>query len=341
MATKLPVEAFLQKASTIPVIDVRSPGEFTTGHIANAINIPLFSNEERAKVGTLYKQQGKNAAIFAGLDIVGPKLKPMAKEAVKQAKNQQLLLHCWRGGMRSESMAWLFEKAGIECFLLEGGYKAYRQYLKRELEKPASILILGGMTGTGKTDILHALKAKGEQIIDLEGLANHKGSAFGAFGQEPQPPNELFENRLGEAWLEIDRTKNIWLEDESKSIGANWIPQELFDQMRKASVIKIELPHQCRIERLVKDYTNFPKTMLIEGIEKIRKRLGGQHANAAIAAINNDDFATAVDISLVYYDKAYNHGLSKRDTSKMRICQLPDNNAMENAQRLINFINSL
>jgi tRNA 2-selenouridine synthase len=341
MAKVLSVQEFLNKANNTPVIDVRSPAEFAEGHMQNALNLPLFSNEERAQVGTLYKQKGKQEAVLKGLDIIGPKMSSLAKEAQKHAQNGPLLVHCWRGGMRSESMAWLFERLGIECYLLEGGYKAYRQYLKTQMAVSAKIYIIGGMTGSGKTEILHALKAAGEQIIDLEGLANHKGSAFGSFGQDPQPPNELFENQVGEAWLELDRSKPIWIEDESKSIGRNWIPEELFRQMRQAPVIKIELPQEYRVKRLVEDYATFSKKYLIEAIEKIRKRLGGQHANAAIKAIEENCYEEAVRISLKYYDKTYQFGLSKRNLIQIHELNLPDNNAENNAKKIIAFTKSL
>lgn len=341
MAIVLPVASFLNKAEQYPIIDVRSPAEFAEGHIHNARNIPLFTNEERARVGTLYKQKGKEAAVLAGLDIIGPKMSSLAKEAKKHAQNRPLLVHCWRGGMRSESMAWLFERLAIPSYLLEGGYKTYRRYLKETLAKPAKIRIVGGMTGSGKTAILHALKHAGEQILDLEGLAHHKGSAFGAFGQDPQPPNELFENQVGEAWLKLDKSKPIWIEDESKSIGRNWIPEELFKQMRQAPVIKVSLPLNCRIERLVDDYANYSQTHLIEAIEKIRKRLGGQHANAAIKAIEENNYAQAVRLSLSYYDKTYQFGLSKRNHQQIHELDLPDNNAIQNARKIIDFAKCL
>jgi len=338
MAIVLSVKSFLKKAGHYPVIDVRSPAEYTQGHLHGALNIPLFTNEERAEVGTLYKQKGRGEAVLAGLEIVGPKMSGLAKEALDRAKNSTLLVHCWRGGMRSESMAWLFERLGITCYLLEGGYKAYRRYLKETLAQPAKIHILGGMTGSGKTAILHALQKMGEQILDLEGLAHHKGSAFGAFGQEAQPTNELFENLVGEAWLNLDKTKPIWIEDESKSIGSNWIPEELFWQMRRAAVIKINLPLQYRVERLVADYANVSKEHLIEAIEKIRKRLGGQHANTAVAALEQENYAEAARLSLIYYDKAYQFGLSKRQAKQIYQVDLPDNNATENAQKVLDLV---
>ena len=273
---------FLEKGIDIPIIDVRSPAEFAQAHIPGAVNLPLFDNDERAKVGTIYKKQNKDKAILAGLDIVGPKMAKFVVKAKKIAKNNKILIHCWRGGMRSGSMAWLFKTAGLNIEILEGGYKAYRQFIKKEFAKEANITILSGSTGSGKTDILIELVKLGEQIIDLEGIAHHKGSAFGAIGEKKQHSTEQFENNLYKAWAKLDLTKRIWVEDESKAIGLNHIPDEVFLQMRKAPVIKINVPKEVRIKRLVKDYTYADKEILIYHLNRIQKRLGPNETKLAI-----------------------------------------------------------
>ena len=334
--SKISVDKFLQKAENIPIIDVRSPGEFKKAHIPNAINIPLFNDEERAIVGTIYKQKSKEKAILKGLEIVGPKMQYLAKKAKKVAKNQQLLVHCWRGGMRSAHMAWLFQIIGLKVVLLEGGYKAYRQYIKQELAKKLKIIILSGSTGSGKTDILYHLQNLGEQIIDLEGIAHHKGSAFGSIGEKPQYSTEQFENNLYKKTAVLDSSKRIWIEDESKSIGKNFIPDELFLQMRSAPVIKINLPKEERIKRLVKEYTHADKDTLIYHLNRIEKRLGPNETKKAIASVKNGDMTYAVDLSLIYYDKAYNHGLSKRNSSQIFELDLKYDQK-ENAQYILDF----
>lgn len=338
MAIKINIQDFIEKMKTTPVVDVRSPKEFDTGHIPGAYNIPIFSNDERAVVGKVYKKQGKEPAIFKGLEIVGGKLRSFAEQARAIAQNNELLVYCWRGGMRSASMAWLFETVGIKTLILKGGYKAFRKYGKTLLTQAEKLIVLGGLTGSGKTDILRKIKEEGEQIIDLEQLAHHKGSAFGALGQEIQPTNEQFENSLIWEWLKLDLSKPIWIEDESHSIGSNWIPLELFEKMRKAPVIKIELKKQIRIERLVKEYAVFDQEYIENCILKIGQRLGGQNAKKAIELLKNGDLEQVADVTLAYYDKSYNFGLSKREKNTIYPVRLKSDHPKNNTGILINFV---
>lgn len=334
--TKIDIQQFLKLREQFPVIDVRSPGEYHKAHIPGAHNIPLFNNEERARVGIIFKQTGRIAAIKEGLKIVGPKMLHKVERAEEIAgERKELIVHCWRGGMRSENMAWLFSRVGIHCYVLTGGYKSYRRYCRKQLERPVSLIILGGYTGSGKTEMLHALRNHGEQFLDLEGLANHKGSVFGSFGEEEQLPNEHFENLLFEKWLNFDFNKPIWVEDESKMIGKNCLPDELFHKMRSAPVIKVEIDKKIRLERLVKEYACFDKQMLKDSIWKISRRLGGQNAQKAMEALDNDDFYTAVDITLRYYDKAYQHGLDKRELAKVYSISLDSDAPEQNASYII------
>ena len=339
LAKKITTKTFLEQGKILPVIDVRSHAEFAQAHIPGAINIPLFTNDERAEVGTAYKKQGKQKAMLIGLDKIGPRMRVTAEQALKVAKNNQLLVHCWRGGMRSESMAWLFEKVGIECQILRGGYKSYRRYAKTELSKKSDLIILSGSTGSGKTDILKELQKRGEQIIDLEGIAHHKGSAFGAIGEKKQHSTEQFENNLHRIFSELDLSRRIWVEDESKSIGKNFIPDEFFKQMRKAPVLKINISKAERVKRLVKDYTFADKELLIYHLNRIKKRLGPMETQMAIESVENGEMAKAVDISLRFYDKAYAHGLSKRNVKTIKELDLELDNPKENAKKILEFIN--
>ncbi len=195
-------EKFLTLSQSQVIIDVRSPSEFEHGHITGAVNIPVFDDEERKKVGTLYKQAGKQPAIMAGFDFVGPKMSQIAKLAQKAAPQKRVFIHCWRGGMRSSGIGWLLKTAGFEVSVLEGGYKTYRRFVRQKLGEEINLIVLGGKTGSGKSDILNELATFGEQIIDLEKIAHHKGSAFGDLGQEKQPSNEQFENNL---YLELQK----------------------------------------------------------------------------------------------------------------------------------------
>lgn len=320
----LKIEDFLSRRANTPVVDVRTPAEFDIGHIAGAVNMPLFSDDERAEVGTLYKQKSKEQAVMRGVEFVGPKMAKLLCRSKEIAKNKKLLLYCWRGGMRSYSVAWMLKMYGIDVYTLEGGYQSYRRYLKQEMNRKAKFLVLGGLTGSGKTDVLHDLINQGEQVLDLEGLACHKGSAFGQIGEHPQGHNEFFENLLGEQWLTMDFDRMIWVEDEGKSIGKNFVPDEIFLQMRKAPVVFVDVSHDERIGRLVDMYAQAGHEELIASVTKIRKRLGGQHANAAISFIEQGDLSAAADVLLAYYDKAYMHALNLRGAFVARRIDLQD-----------------
>lgn len=307
------IEAFLAlQQQGEPVIDVRSPAEFEAGHLPGATNIPLFSNEERAEIGTLYKQRGQQEAIERGLEIVGPKMAGFVRQAKALPRHEQLLVHCWRGGMRSGSFSWLLNTAGLPAVTLTGGYKSYRNHLLDFFGQPFSLYILTGGTGSGKTELLHEFKRKGEQVIDLEGLAHHKGSVFGWMGQPAQPSSEQFQNELYQQMRRLDRSRPIWLEDESISLGNVFIPHPLWNQLRQAPLFKIELSKSARVQRLVKEYGQFDPQMLAEAIHKLSKRLGGQHAKAALEALQDDRLDEVASLLLTYYDKAYEIGVSKR-----------------------------
>ncbi|CAH0996861.1 tRNA 2-selenouridine synthase [Emticicia aquatica] len=335
MIKPLPVEQFLEKSKTIPIIDVRSPGEFERGHIVGAINIPLFENHERAEVGTRYKKVGKESAFLLGLDIVGPKLSGFVKKSRKIAPDGEVLVHCWRGGMRSGSFATLLASAGMKVSILVGGYKKYRNYILDEFNKPLDLIVLGGKTGSGKTEILYELAKQGEQILDLEGLANHKGSSFGMLGQPPQPMTEHFENMLYQKWAELDKSRRIWIEDESRNVGCCNIPDGLWQQMRTAKTAFIDVDKQIRVSRLVKEYAHFSFDELKSATDRILKRLGGQHHKAAIEALEKGDFSVGTEIALNYYDKTYLHGLSKRDASQITTFIVKHNDTATTALELI------
>ena len=234
MTKTVPITKFMSLRQRFPVIDVRTPAEFSRGHCPGAANLPLFSDQERAAVGAVYKQQSREAAILLGLDYVGPKMRTFLEKAQALVRHNTLLFYCWRGGMRSQSLAWLAELYGYQTYTLEGGYKAFRRYVLTTFARPAPVLILGGKTGSGKTDMLRVLAQKGQQIIDLEGLARHKGSVFGGLGQPLQPSQQQFENELGLCWRDLRRDRPVWLEDESRSIGQVVIPQDILTQMTTA-----------------------------------------------------------------------------------------------------------
>ncbi len=340
MATTLPIEKFLPLTDTLPLVDVRSPAEFAQGHIPGAVNIPLFNNDERALVGIGYKNGGKEHAVQLGLEIVGPKLARFVKQAKRLAPQKELLIHCWRGGMRSESMAWLFETAGLKTHILEGGYKAYRRHIRQQFSRTVKMIVLGGFTGSGKTDILKALQKRGEQFLDIEKTAHHKGSVFGPLGQEPQPTNEQFENNLADVWRKFDFSKRIWVEDESRQLGKCVLPEPLFFQLRKAPLLKIIVPKPEREKRLVKEYGDFPKAELKEQLIKIRERLGGQYLKEALIALENNDLHKVAGLALRYYDKAYTHGTAQRPAEKVFEITLKEDHPEINAHMILKFVES-
>jgi tRNA 2-selenouridine synthase len=330
------IEEWYRGKDEAVLIDVRTPAEFAKGHIPAAHNLPLFSNAERAEVGTLYKQKSPEAALLKGLEIVGPKMRSFVEEAREIAPERQVVVHCWRGGQRSGSMGWLLETAGFQVHTLKGGYKAYRNYILKAFgDIPRKLILLGGPTGSGKTEVLHQLSKKGEYIIDLEGIANHKGSAFGALGEDKQPSTEQFENDLYEAVAALPGDAVIWLESESKSIGRVYIPNGFWAQMSASPMVLLDIPKEERIKRLVADYASFSKEDLKDSFERIRKRLGGQHVKAACAAIDAGDFAEAADIGLRYYDKSYRYAIENKFEAQPYRLQFSHISAEKIANQLI------
>jgi len=312
MSNLLLPEEFIHSSGTI--FDVRSPGEFNNGHIPGAINLPLFSNDERAIIGTLYKQQGQKAAISLGLQIAGPKLSDFVSQAQSHLSEKTLAkIHCWRGGMRSGAMSWLLSFAGFPTATLRGGYKSFRNWALSSFKIPYQFFILGGMTGSGKTAILRALKSIGEQTLDLEAIANHSGSSFGVIGKCGfQPTQEQFENEIAGQLSKMHVSRPIWIEDESRLIGCCSIPPALFDQMRNAPLFIIDVPMQERVERLLNEYGNADPKLLIEATSRLSKRLGGLRTKEIIEAIQRGYLQEAMEIILQYYDSAYSHTLTRR-----------------------------
>lgn len=323
------------------VFDVRSPSEYAHAHIPNALSLPLFNDEERAKVGTLYKQVSAENALIKGLDFVGPKMAGFVKTAIKKSPHRKLLIHCWRGGKRSGSMAWLMAFAGLDVVTLEGGYKNYRHFILNEFEKPTlKIIVLGGKTGSGKTEILKELEKAGEQIIDLEGIAHHKGSAFGWIGEPKQPTVEQFENNLFDVFRTIDPSKRVWVENESRSIGTVFIPQGFWNQMKSSPLIHLEVPFFQRVEHLVDVYTQTSKEDLILSFEKIESKIGTENLKKTIGWIINGDFETAAAMGLKYYDKTYMHNFEVNTTLQKHIVEVEKFDPVQTAATLIHFANT-
>lgn len=353
---KLSIQDFLAKAECYPVFDVRSPGEYIHAQIPGAYSLPLFTDEERKVVGTAYKQQGRQQAIKLGLDFFGIKMKSMVEQVEKLVQSHELLInsrkslasqqselktsaapyeakpssggsgvvlvHCWRGGMRSAGMAWLLNLYGFEVHTLAGGYKAYRSWVLQQFEKDYDIKILGGYTGSGKTALLHQLNKCGQPMIDLEGLASHKGSAFGAIGLPPQPSPEMFENMLA---LKLNKLngQSFWLEDESQRIGTINIPNNFWKAMRTKPLFFVDVPFHERLQYIVQEYGALDKEKLMLSIERIQKRLGPLETKTALVHLFKDEIELCFGILLMYYDKQYKKALYNRENIDALLNKIP------------------
>jgi tRNA 2-selenouridine synthase len=310
------IDEFLSLHNDHALIDVRSEAEYISGHIPKATNIPVLSNVERKTVGTLYKLYGRETALLKGLELSGPSLSNRLRAGTKLLKeNKTVLVHCWRGGMRSEFYAFLLKFYGCEPLILKGGYKSFRNYVLDYFNQPFQFLVLCGKTGAGKTALLGELEKRGEQVIDLEKLAAHRGSAFGALGMDSQPTQEQFENNLFHALLSMDVNRTIWIENESRTIGDKVIPVGIWNTMLTSKRIYLESTFNERLNCIMHEYGSFPLNNLKDSMLKIGKRLGPQHVKKAVEHIENNQLAEAFSIALEYYDRSYAYNLSKSNAS--------------------------
>jgi len=334
---KIDIEAFLSLSKQFPVFDVRSPSEYTHAHIPNAISLPLFTDEERKIVGTTYKQKSRQQAIKVGLDFFGVKMKAMVEEVENHLNKRNktlagkggqeaLIVHCWRGGMRSAGVAWLLDLYGFKVYTLIGGYKTFRKWSLAQFEKNYQLNVLGGYTGSGKTELLMGLKKRKIPVIDLEGLAGHRGSAFGNIGMPKQPSQEQFENLLALDLFNIATTypdTGIWIEDESQRIGDVNIPINFWHQMRNTSLYFLDIPFEDRLLHILNVYGNLDKMKMINAIIRIKKRLGGLDAKDAVNAFMEDRTADCFRILLRYYDKWYIKGMETRENLSEKLIRIP------------------
>ncbi len=266
----------------------------------------------------------------------------MVRQALSLAPGREALVHCWRGGQRSESVGWLLNTAGFEIGVLEGGYKAYRNHILSFFVKvPFRLLVLGGPTGSGKTEVLHAMEARGAQVVDLEKLANHKGSAFGSLGEEDQPSSEYFENMLFEAFSKLDPARPVWVEHESRGIGRVYLPDPFWRQMMENPLVLVDPGMEARLDHAMDVYGHFEAPLLKSCFIRIQNRMGGQHVKAALEAIDAGDIRAAAAIALAYYDKTYSHHLEKYPHADVRRLSIEGMSRPEAAAALINLENSM
>lgn len=327
MAVQKTGDGIFENLSNYIIIDVRSPGEYAHAHIPDAFSLPLFNDEERAQIGTTYKQKSREAAIKLGLPFFGSKMLDMIEQVDQwvaanektNGKKVTILVHCWRGGMRSAAVAWLLDLYGYKTEQLTGGYKAYRNWILAQFEKKYSMKVLGGYTGSGKTEILHQLQKSKLPVIDLEGLANHKGSAFGALGQNEQTSQEQFENNLADALFKVSSTHAyFWVEDESQRIGTNMLPMSFFKNLRNSICYFIDIPFESRLKFIVQSYGCFSVADLIAATLRIQKRLGGLETKTVVNLLVENDIEAAFAILLKHYDKVYLKNIETATIPKLK-----------------------
>jgi len=339
------------------MLDARSPGEFEQGHINGAYNLPLLSNDERAAVGTCYKQVGRAAAIDLGLEIVQPKAQMLAHQAVQFLEHSQgssLAIYCARGGLRSNLLAQFLQgelksrgKLDDSAIVLHGGYKSFRNFALNCYQSSHNprLVVLGGKTGSGKTSILSHLHDLGEQVIDLEQIAKHYGSAFGKIGwPEAQPTNEQFSNTIALTWRGLSCEKVVFIEDEGAHIGNCQLPPELYALIRNSPfVYNICVPKSRRVQNLVDVYAGRPALSrdeapmawlqdMVAATKRIGKRLGPTRTQLAISSLESGDYEQVANILIDYYDKTYERHLYKnRDRLNIVDISMDDENLTYNA----------
>lgn len=331
----LDIKEFMSRSKSLPVIDVRSPAEYHHAHIPGAENLPLFSNDERSVIGTIYLQKGSSDAMTRGLELIRPRLESVVAAGNEFAPDGEALMHCWRGGMRSSSMAWLLNSVGIKTSLLSGGYKQYRSYVREFFQKPFKMVVLGGMTGSGKTKVLEAIESQGKQVVHLERLARHKGSVFGGIGMPLQPSTEQFENELSAELSHLDPSQPVFIEDESLAIGNVFIPKDFYAQMGDALLIKLSIPHERRVQLLLEDYATCNPELLAHAVRRLEKRLGLVTSNRIIECIGTFNMEEAIHLLLRYYDKVYSRSMDLHKHLNNMNIQIKNEPYSEIAERII------
>ena len=316
------------------IIDVRSESEFAEDHVPGAINLPVLNNAERAKVGTLYKQVSPFDARKIGASLVAQNIaRHLDSHFATKEKNYHPLVYCWRGGQRSNSMAQVLSQIGWHVTVLDGGYKTYRAYVRHQLEQlPGHFTywVLCGLTGSGKTYILRQLAKRGVQVLDLEGLANHRGSLLGQEWEgelSGQPSQKQFESLLLQQLQCFDPTKPVWIEAESNKIGQVYLPPALWQQMKQAKCFEIQLPQAARIEWLLQEYPHLVThpELLKQKLERLKSRYGRQKMNDWYSLIDTGQGHTLVgDLLSCHYDPAYHRSIHQLYTHMERQHQMAD-----------------
>lgn len=332
----------LQAEKGIVLIDVRSPQEFADSTIPGSINIPLFDNEERKEIGTLYKQYSVQAAKDKGLEVVSAKLPAFIKQFEQITEQRRAAVYCWRGGMRSKTTATVLSLMGIRVYRLAGGIRSYRKWVLESLETfrfHPRCIVINGYTGTGKTTILHQLARKGYPILDLEQLAQHRGSIFGQIGLRPNN-QKTFEALLLQQLLQINDQPFVFIEAESKRIGKAVMPDFLVQAKERGIQIFLEMPFAERVRHIIEEYKPHQyKQQCIEAFHQIKKNMHTPIAAQIENDLQEDRFSEAVSLLLEhYYDPRYEHAISRYDGERMVI---PADNVEHAVRKLLQHVDKV
>lgn len=337
------VDEFLNHKEIYIPVDVRSPGEFQESHIPNAMNVPIFTDKERAEIGTIYKQEGQKAAKWRAMELVSPKL-PRLLTDIKEIEEsgKKPLLYCWRGGMRSQSIAHFAMMSGLHIQRLDGGFRAFREYVVENIPAliPEQAIVLYGLTGTGKTDILHALKQKGYPVLDLEGYANHKGSVFGAVSGQTPHNQKMFDALLYEDLQKIEGSKYFFMEGESKRIGRAVQPPELYEKKNNGIHIRVDSKLETRVERIYAQYVDKSDAFherVQDALSRIMKRIKqADIQKELLQSLEERNYKDMIRLLIVYYyDPRYDNKINETLNT---VLQVESDSIEEATEEIVAFI---
>jgi len=315
------------------IIDVRSPSEFAEDRIPNAINLPVLDDAERAEVGTIYKQCPFTARKIGAALVAKNVSQHLIEHFASKDRDYRALVYCWRGGQRSNSMATVLAQIGWQVTVLEGGYKTYRAYVREQLEQlpeQFTYKLLCGLTGSGKTYILRQLSQRGVQVLDLEAIANHRGSLLGEewTGQPAaQPSQKYFDSLLLQQLQSFEPSKTVWVESESNKIGRVYLPQSLWQKMKQASCLEIQLPLAARVQFLLQEYPHLVThpDVLKAKLELLKSRYGREKLSQWYQLIDTGQWEAFVqDVLQSHYDPSYTQSMQRDFTKIELVLSLPD-----------------
>lgn len=308
------VEELLSKKSGIPLVDLRSPGEYHEATIPGACNIYLLDNIERALVGTVYKNEGPEKAREMAMEILAPRLPVFYYAFKKIAHDKEVIIFCWRGGDRSHFAGCILDAMGYKVYRLVGGYKAYRRYVLQYLERemlPLRAVVINGLTGVGKTDVLRELSVRGYPVLDLEGLAGHRGSVFGKIGQPPSPSQKMFESLIVTELQKAESYGIFIVECESRRLGNLYVPGSVMNTMQRGYRILLYAPVEERIKRILRDYApggSDNLEALHEAINRLGKYLGKSKTAELHEWLSQGNISGVIEFLLSqYYDPLYKY----------------------------------